>query len=128
MWRWLKRGALSFSRQGRRQYDIDSIRRANRRPAVHRCKSRCAGNHLPPRLFPGLEKVLLSSAEDLLWSVLATTCRRTPTQGKNVLEIISSTVQESETLHVGFGSPLIKLICLFGVPIEHSTAFELWST
>jgi DNA-binding GntR family transcriptional regulator len=46
------------------------------------------------------------------------------------LEIISSTAQESETLHVGFGSPLIKLICVItdagGVPIEHSTA--LWIT
>jgi GntR family transcriptional regulator len=85
---------------------------------------------LPPRLFPGLESALLSSAEDSLWSVLATTYQRTPTQGKNVLEIISSTVQESETLHVGFGSPLIKLVCLItdpsGVAIEHSTA--LWIT
>jgi GntR family transcriptional regulator len=85
---------------------------------------------LPPRLFPGLETVLLSAAEDSLWSVLGTTYKRTPTQGKNVLEIISSTVQESETLHVGFGSPLIKLISVFtdpsGVPIEHSTA--LWIT
>jgi GntR family transcriptional regulator len=85
---------------------------------------------LPPRLFPGLETALLSSAEDSLWSVLSTTYQRTPTQGKNVLEIVSGTVQESETLHVGFGSPLIKLICLIsdsrGVPIEHSTA--LWIT
>jgi len=85
---------------------------------------------LPPRLFPGLESVLLSSAEDSLWSVLATIYQRTPTQGKNILEIISSSVQEAETLRVGFGSPLIKLICVItdpsGVPIEHSTA--LWIT
>ena len=85
---------------------------------------------LPSRLFPGLEAVLLSSAEDSLWSILATTYQSTPTQGKNVLQIISSSVQESEILHVGFGSPLIKLICVItdagGVAIEHSTA--LWIT
>jgi GntR family transcriptional regulator len=85
---------------------------------------------LPSRLFPGLETASLSSAEDSLWSVLSTTYRRAPTHGKNVLEVISSTVQESETLQVGFGAPLIKLICVVldpdAVPIEHSTA--LWIT
>jgi GntR family transcriptional regulator len=85
---------------------------------------------LPQQLFPGLEKVTLSSVEDSLWAVLASVYKRTPNRGSNVLEIISSTAQEAETLQIGFGVPLINLICVFtdstGQPIEHSTV--LWIT
>jgi GntR family transcriptional regulator len=85
---------------------------------------------LPERLFPGLEKMAFSSVEDSLWSALGSTYNRAPARGKNVLEIISSTAQEAEMLHVGFGVPLIKLVCVVydatDQPIEHSTA--LWIT
>jgi len=85
---------------------------------------------LPPALFPGLQSASLSSADDSLWSVLASAYQRAPARGKNVLEIIWSTAQESELLHVGFGVPLIKLTCLVsdasGQPIEYSTA--VWIT
>jgi DNA-binding GntR family transcriptional regulator len=85
---------------------------------------------LPCRLFPGLESVSLSSAEDSLWTVLAQRYQRAPARGKNTFEVISSTVQESELLKVGFGAPLIKLVCVFTdaaqAPIEYSTA--LWIT
>jgi GntR family transcriptional regulator len=85
---------------------------------------------LPGRSFPGLESVLLSSADDSLWTVLAQRYHRAPARGKNTFEVISSTVQESELLKVGFGAPLIKLVCVFTdadqAPIEYSTA--LWIT
>ena len=85
---------------------------------------------LPARMFPGLESVALSTAEDSLWTVLAKRYRRKPAQGKNTFEVISSTANESELLKVGFGAPLIKLLCvvLDGTqkPIEYSTA--LWIT
>lgn len=85
---------------------------------------------LPARLFPGLESVSLSTAEDSLWTVLTKRYRRKPAQGQNTFEVISSTANESELLKVGFGAPLIKLVCLVqdasGKPIEYSTA--LWIT
>ena len=85
---------------------------------------------LPPALFPGLQTESLSSADDSLWSVLASTYQRAPARGKNVLEIIWSNAQESDLLHVGFGVPLIKLTCLVSdisdQPIEYSTA--VWIT
>ena len=85
---------------------------------------------LPQRLFPGLEKMEFSTVDDSLWTALGVTYNRAPARGKNVLEIISSTAQEAEMLHVGFGVPLIKLVCVVydaaDQPIEHSTA--LWIT
>jgi GntR family transcriptional regulator len=86
---------------------------------------------LPKKLFPGLESAALSPADDdSLWSVLKKTYRRAPTTGKSVLQIISSTAQESEMLQVGFGTPLIKLSSVIldrkGVTVEHATA--LWIT
>jgi GntR family transcriptional regulator len=85
---------------------------------------------LPKTLFPGLESVRLSSAEDSLWSVLAKTYRQAPARGKNMLEVISSTAQEAELLQIGSGMPLIRLSCIVSDrkhrPIEYTTA--LWVT
>jgi GntR family transcriptional regulator len=85
---------------------------------------------LPARLFPGLESVSLSTAEDSLWTVLAKRYRRKPARGKNTFEVISSTASEAELLKIGFGAPLIRLACVIldaaGKPIEYTTA--LWIT
>lgn len=85
---------------------------------------------LPSRSFPQLESVSLSSADDSLWTVLAQRYHRAPARGKNTFEVISSTAQESDLLKVGFGAPLIKLVCVVmdaaQEPIEYSTA--LWIT
>jgi GntR family transcriptional regulator len=85
---------------------------------------------VPQTLFPGLETATLSSAEDSLWTLLAANYGHAPARGKNVLEIVYSSAQEADMLRVGFGVPLIKLVCLVSdandQPIEHSTA--LWIT
>lgn len=85
---------------------------------------------LPKALFPGLESVSLSPAEDSLWSVLAKTYRHAPARGKNMLEVIASTAHEAELLQIGSGVPLIRLSCIVsdkkGRPIEYTTA--LWIT
>lgn len=85
---------------------------------------------LPRVLFPGLESVSLSPAEDSLWSVLATTYRHAPAHGKNMLEVIASTAHEAELLQIGSGVPLIRLSCIVSDrksrPIEYTTA--LWIT
>lgn len=83
---------------------------------------------LPHRLFPGLESVALSGVDDSLWAVMGTVYKRAPVRGANVLEIILSTAQEAQMLQIGFGAPLINLVCVFsdatGQPVEHSSV--LW--
>ncbi len=83
---------------------------------------------LPQRLFSGLETAELSSTEDSLWATLSTKFGRPPARATNVMEVVSSTVQEAELLQVGFGGPLVRLECIVydatDQPIEHSTA--LW--
>ena len=85
---------------------------------------------LPHALFPGLESISLSPAEDSLWSVLGKTYRHGPASGQNMLEVLASTAQEAELLQVGLGVPLIRLSCVVldkkGQPIEYTTA--LWVT
>jgi GntR family transcriptional regulator len=85
---------------------------------------------LPSQLFPGLESVPLSPADDSLWNVLAHTYRRAPARGKNVLEVTTCSAQEAKLLQVGFGMPLIRLSCTVcdaqEYPIEYTTA--LWVT